>query len=114
MYIFLIKNKLPLISGLPRVSAFTPRQCSFVTHLGTRRFRNYPHASAPTTRMWDNPATPTHPEMRRVSWGQSAQTTTKELSFAILLTVTQSTPHRECAATPKWRSVIHIYARKVS
>ena len=25
------------------VSAFTPRQCSFVTHLGTLRFRNYPY-----------------------------------------------------------------------
>ena len=51
--------------------------------------------------MWDNTATSTHPDMRRVSWGQSAQTTTREVSFAILLTVTQSTLHRECSTTPK-------------
>ena len=51
-----------------------------------------------------DPATPMHPDMRGVSWGQSAQTTTKEVSFAILQTVTQSTPHRECSTTPKWRS----------
>ena len=36
------------------VSAFTPRQCSFVTYLGTWRVRIYPHASALTTRVWDN------------------------------------------------------------
>ena len=48
------------------------------------------------------PVTPTHPDMRRVSWGQSAQTTAREVSFAILLAVTQSTAHREC-------STIYIY-----
>ena len=47
------------------VSAFTPRQCSFVTHLGRWRVRIYPHASALTRRMWDNPATSTYPDMSR-------------------------------------------------
>ena len=83
------------------VSAFTPRQCSFVTHLGMSRIHIYPHASAHTRRMWDNTAMSTYPDMRRVSWGQIAQTTTREVSFAILLAVTQSTPHRECSTTPK-------------
>ena len=31
--------------------------------------------------MWDNTATSTYPDMRRVSWGQSAQTNTREVSF---------------------------------
>ena len=31
--------------------------------------------------MWENPAMPTNPDMRRVSWGQSTQTTRKEVSF---------------------------------
>ena len=30
-----------------------------------------------------------------------SQTTTREVSFALLLVVTQSTPHRECSTTPK-------------
>ena len=34
----------------------------------------------------------THPDMRRVTWGQSAQTTTREVSFALLLMDTQLTP----------------------
>ena len=61
------------------VLAFTPRQCNLVTHLSTWRVRIYPHASALTRRMWDNPATPTHPDMRRVSCGKSAQTTKTEV-----------------------------------
>ena len=47
------------------------------------------------------PATSTHPDMRRVLWSQSAQTTTREVSFATLLADTQSTLHRECSTTPK-------------
>ena len=38
--------------------------------------------------MWDNPVTPMHPDKLRVSWGQSAETTTRGVSFAILRTVT--------------------------
>ena len=41
---------------------------------------------------------------RRVSSGQSVQTTTREVSFALLLMDTQWTP--ECHTTPKWWSVI--------
>ena len=70
------------------VSAFTPHQCSFVNIQVRDRFV-FIHMSALTRRMWDNTATSTHPDMRRVSWGQSAQTTTREVSLAILLTVTQ-------------------------
>ena len=33
-----------------------------------------------------------HPDMRRVSWDQSGQTTTGEVSFALLLMDTQLTP----------------------
>jgi hypothetical protein len=33
----------------------------------------------------------THPDMRRVTWGQFAQTTTREVSFALLLMNTQLT-----------------------
>ena len=83
------------------VSAFTPRQCSFAAHLCRRRVRIYPHAGALTKRMWDNPARPMHPDMRRVSGGQSARTTRREVSVAILPTVTRSTPHRDCSTTPK-------------
>ena len=66
------------------VSAFTPRQCSCVTHLGMCRIRIYPHASVHTRRMWDNTGTSTYPDMRRGSWDQSVQTTTREMSFAYI------------------------------
>ena len=46
--------------------------------------RTYTHESALTRRMWYSTVTPTDPDMRRVSWGQSAQTTTTEVSFALL------------------------------
>ena len=45
----------------------------------------YTHESALTRRMWYSTVTPTTPDMRRVSWGQSAQTTTREVSFAYIL-----------------------------
>ena len=86
------------------VSAFTRHQCSFV-HIQVRDRSVFiginPYASALTRRMRDNTATSTHPDMRGVSWGQSAQTATREVCFAILLAVTQSTPHRECSTTPE-------------
>ena len=47
--------------------------------------RTYTHESALTRRMWYSTVTPTDPDMRRVSWGQSAQTTTREVSFALSL-----------------------------
>ena len=45
----------------------------------------YTHESALTRRMWYSTVTPTDPDMRRVSWGQSALTTTREVSFALSL-----------------------------
>ena len=45
----------------------------------------YTYESALTRRMWYSTVTPTDPDMRRVSWGQSAQTTTREVSFALSL-----------------------------
>ena len=48
--------------------------------------RTYTHESALTRRMWYSTVTPTDPDMRRVSWGQSALTTTREVSFALSLT----------------------------
>ena len=47
--------------------------------------RAYTHESALTRRMWYSTVTPTAPDTRRVSWGQSAQTTTREVSFALTL-----------------------------
>ena len=47
--------------------------------------RTYTHESALTRRMWYSTVTPTDPDMRRVSWGQSALTTTREVSFALSL-----------------------------
>ena len=41
--------------------------------------RTYTHESALTRRMWYSTVTPTDPVMRRASWGQSAQTTTREV-----------------------------------
>ena len=55
----------------------TPRQCSWYM-LERDVHRTYTHASALTRRMWYSTVTPTDPDMRRVSWGQSAQTTTRE------------------------------------
>ena len=57
--------------------------------------RIYPHESALTRRMWDNTATSTHTDKHRTSWGQSAQTTTREVSFGILLADIQSTLNRD-------------------
>ena len=45
--------------------------------------RTYTHESALTRRMWYSTVTPTDPVMRRASWGQSAQTTTREVSFLL-------------------------------
>ena len=47
--------------------------------------RTYTHEPALTRRMWYSTVTPTTPDMRRVSWGQSAQTTAREVSFALSL-----------------------------
>jgi hypothetical protein len=41
--------------------------------------------------MWYNTKTQTHRDMRRVQWGQNSQTTTKEVSFALMLTDTHET-----------------------
>ena len=57
--------------------------------------------------------TPTHPTCR-VSWGQRAQTTTREVRFVMLLIDTHSTLYRECSTTPKLRSVIQSADMHVS
>jgi hypothetical protein len=40
--------------------------------------------------MWYNTMTSTHPDMRSVQWGQSAQTTAREVSFALSLIHTKA------------------------
>ena len=67
----------------------TPRQCSWYM-LERDVHRTYTHESALTRRMWYSTVTPTDPDMRRVSWGQSAQTTTSEVSFALYIYIVQS------------------------
>ena len=46
---------------------------------------------SPGACMWYNTKTQTHRDMRRVQWGQNAQTTTREVSFALMLTDTHET-----------------------
>ncbi len=64
------------------VPAFTPHQCSFVRAcIRDDPVYNHMRVLSPDA---CNTETSTHPRMRRVSWGQSAQTTTRDAGFAIL------------------------------
>ena len=61
---------------------YSINKLSFNRYMLDRDHRTYTHESALTRRMWYSTVTPTDPDMRRVSWGQSALTTT---SFALSL-----------------------------
>ena len=67
------------------VSAFHASSVQLWYMLERDDHRTYTHESALTRRMWYSTVTPTDPDMRRVSWGQSALTTTREVSFALSL-----------------------------
>ena len=62
------------------VSPFTPRQCSFVTHLGTDTSVFLSTCECSHQTHVGQTGTSTLPVMRGVSWGQSTQTTTREVS----------------------------------
>ena len=67
------------------VSAFYASSVQLGTRLDTRDTRIYITYTCSHHGMWYNTTTSTHPDMRRVQWGQSAQTTTREVSFALSL-----------------------------
>ena len=72
--------------------------------------RTYTHESALTRRMWYSTVTPTDPDMRKVSWGQSAQTTTREVSFALALIDTHELRRVLNNTEVKERNSIYIYS----
>ena len=83
LYIYIYIYIYSTICRHAHVSAF-PRLVSAAWYMLERDdHRTYTHESALTRRMWYSTVTPTTPDMRRVSWGQSAQTTTREVSFAL-------------------------------
>ena len=88
------------------VSAFHASSVQLWYMLERDVYRTYTHESALTRLMWYSTVTTTDPDMRRVSWGQSALTTTREVSFALSLVdthelrrVLNNTEVKECNST---------------
>ena len=80
-----VKERNSTICRHAHVSAFHASSVQLWYMLERDDHRTYTHESALTRRMWYSTVTPTDPDMRRVSWGQSALTTTREVSFALWL-----------------------------
>ena len=80
-----VKERNSTICRHAHVSAFHASSVQLWYMLERDDHRTYTHESALTRRMWYSTVTPTDPDMRRVSWGQSALTTTREVSFALSL-----------------------------